>query len=88
MRVVVSAVAGESHEAFAARVRSGAVTGRVRVVGSAPGLRDAAATRVGEVTVLDGSVLASGARELLTVVREQAVSRTLHRFGHVPPTAG
>ena len=29
---------------------------------------------------------ASAARELLTVVREQAVSRTLHRFGHVPPT--
>ena len=39
----------------------------------------------GEVTVLDGPVLASAARELLTVVREQAVSRTLHRFGHVPP---
>ena len=36
--------------------------------------------------MLDGPVLASGARELLTVVREQAVSRTLHRFGHVPPT--
>lgn len=86
VRVTVSDVSGESHEAFAARVRSGAVTGRVRVVGSAPGLRDAAATRVGEVTVLDGPVLASGARELLTVVREQAVSRTLHRFGHVPPT--
>lgn len=86
VRVTVSDVSGESHEAFAARVRSGAVTGRIRVVGSAPGLRDAAATRVGEVTVLDGPVLASGARELLTVVREQAVSRTLHRFGHVPPT--
>jgi len=37
--------------------------------------------------VLDGPVLASAARELLTVVREQAVSRTLHRFGHVPPAA-
>ncbi|KQR16716.1 bifunctional proline dehydrogenase/L-glutamate gamma-semialdehyde dehydrogenase [Cellulomonas sp. Leaf334] len=86
IRVTVSDVSGESHEAFAARVRAGAVTGRVRVVGSAPGLRDAAATRVGEVTVLDGPVLASAARELLTVVREQAVSRTLHRFGHVPPT--
>jgi RHH-type proline utilization regulon transcriptional repressor/proline dehydrogenase/delta 1-pyrroline-5-carboxylate dehydrogenase len=35
------------------------------------------------VNVLDGPVLASGRRELLTVVREQAVSRTLHRFGHV-----
>ncbi len=57
----------------------------MRVVGSAPGLREAAAARVGEVTVLDGPVLASGARELLSVVREQAVSRTLHRFGHVAP---
>jgi len=33
--------------------------------------------------VLDGPVLASAERELLTVLREQAVSRTLHRFGHV-----
>jgi RHH-type proline utilization regulon transcriptional repressor/proline dehydrogenase/delta 1-pyrroline-5-carboxylate dehydrogenase len=31
-------------------------------------------------------VLASARRELLTVVREQAVSRTLHRFGHLPGT--
>jgi RHH-type proline utilization regulon transcriptional repressor/proline dehydrogenase/delta 1-pyrroline-5-carboxylate dehydrogenase len=85
--VTVSDAATESHEAFAARVRRGGVTGRVRVVGSAPGLRGAAATRVGEVTVLDGPVLASGSRELLSVVREQAVSRTLHRFGHVPPAS-
>ncbi|WP_421740897.1 bifunctional proline dehydrogenase/L-glutamate gamma-semialdehyde dehydrogenase [Cellulomonas sp.] len=86
--VILSDVSGESHEAFAARVRAGEVTGRVRVVGSAPGLREAAATRVGDVTVLDGPVLASGARELLTVLHEQAVSRTMHRFGHVPPAVG
>jgi RHH-type proline utilization regulon transcriptional repressor/proline dehydrogenase/delta 1-pyrroline-5-carboxylate dehydrogenase len=55
------------------------------VVGAAPGLREAARTRVGEVTVLDHPVLAAAGREGLTVVREQAVSRTLHRFGHVPP---
>jgi len=35
------------------------------------------------VTVLDHPVLASGRRELLTVLREQAISRTVHRFGHV-----
>jgi RHH-type proline utilization regulon transcriptional repressor/proline dehydrogenase/delta 1-pyrroline-5-carboxylate dehydrogenase len=58
----------------------------VRVVGSAPGLRAAAVTRTGEVTVLDAPVVASGRRELMTVVREQAVSRTRHRFGHVDPT--
>ncbi|MBO9555375.1 bifunctional proline dehydrogenase/L-glutamate gamma-semialdehyde dehydrogenase [Cellulomonas sp.] len=81
--VVVSRVDDESHETFARRVRSGAVQGRVRVVGAAPGLRAAAAHHAGEVTVLDGPVLASAERELLTVLREQAVSRTRHRFGHV-----
>ncbi|GII99273.1 L-proline dehydrogenase [Sediminihabitans luteus] len=70
-------------EEFARAVATGRVTGRVRVVGTAPGLREAAAARTGFVTVLDHPVLASGRRELLTVLREQAVSRTLHRYGHV-----
>jgi len=92
--VVVSAAPGgaagasgrvETHEAFAARVASGEVTGRVRVVGGAPGLREAAAEQTGVVTVLDQPVVASAERELLTVVREQAVSRTRHRYGHVHP---
>lgn len=85
VRVSVSELAHEPHETFAGRVRDGWVTGRIRVVGEAPGLREAAVTRLGDVTVLDAPVVASAARELLTVVREQAVSRTLHRFGHVPP---
>ena len=72
-----------SHEAFAAAVADGRIAGRIRVVGSAPGLREAAVARLGTVTVLDGPVLGSGHRELLTFVREQAVSRTLHRYGHV-----
>ncbi|GIG25955.1 bifunctional proline dehydrogenase/L-glutamate gamma-semialdehyde dehydrogenase [Cellulomonas denverensis] len=71
---------------FDRRVAEGAVSGRIRVVGTAPGLRAAAAARAGEVTILDGPVLASGERELLTVLREQAVSRTRHRFGHIDPT--
>ncbi|WP_353708659.1 bifunctional proline dehydrogenase/L-glutamate gamma-semialdehyde dehydrogenase [Cellulosimicrobium sp. ES-005] len=75
--------AAVSDEEFARRVASGAVRGRVRVVGSAPGLHEAAAERVGEVTVLDHPVVASGRRELLTVLHEQAVSRTTHRYGHV-----
>jgi len=70
-------------EAFAEAVADGDVTGRIRVVGEAPGLRDAAASRLGSVTVLDGPVLASGRRELLTMLREQAVSRTMHRYGHL-----
>lgn len=73
-------------EAFATRVAHGAVSGRIRVVGRAPGLREAAATCTGEVTVLDSPVVASGRRELMTVLREQAVSRTRHRFGHIDPT--
>ena len=77
---VVDAV--ESVEEFVARVRSGVVSGRVRVVGDEGGglLRELAGD---EVTVLTGPVLAAGRRELLTVLREQAVSRTRHRFGHL-----
>ncbi|PUB22145.1 L-proline dehydrogenase [Promicromonospora sp. AC04] len=70
-------------EEFADAVADGRVTGRIRVVGVAPGLRDAAASRLGSVTVLDAPVLASGRRELLTMLREQAVSRTMHRYGHL-----
>ncbi|MHB1489067.1 MAG: proline dehydrogenase family protein [Cellulomonas sp.] len=81
--VTVSRVADEDDVAFAALVSAGHVTGRIRVVGTAHGLREAARQRTGEVTVLDAPVLASGRRELLTVLREQAVSRTRHRFGHV-----
>ncbi len=84
--VSVSRADAETDEAFASRVAHGAVSGRIRVVGTAPGLRAAAAGRTGEVTVLDAPVVASAARELLTVLREQAVSRTRHRFGHVDPT--
>lgn len=79
----VSDAADEPHEAFAARVAGGEVSGRVRAIGDCPGLRTAARARLGDVTVLDGPVLASGRRELLTVLREQSVSRTRHRFGHL-----
>jgi len=72
----------ESGEEFVTRVRSGAVAGRVRVIG------DEAAWLTGELaghraTVVADPVLATGHRELLTLLREQAVSRTLHRFGHL-----
>ena len=55
---------------------------RVRVIGEPGAVREAAA-RAG-VTLLAGPVLAAGRREMLGVLREQAVSRTLHRFGQVP----
>ena len=79
----VSSHHDEPDDAFAGRVRDGRLTGRIRVVGGCDGLRAAARNRVGDVTVLDGPVLASGRRELLTVVREQLVSRVRHRYGYV-----
>ena len=55
---------------------------RVRLVGRDDTLRDELVGRA--VSVIDGPVLANGRRELLTLLREQAISRTLHRFGHLP----
>jgi len=72
----------ETTAELAARVLSGAVTGRVRALGDdgTGGLRALA----GEgVTVLAGPVVGTGRRELLAMLREQAVSRTRHRFGHL-----
>ncbi|MDR0432731.1 MAG: bifunctional proline dehydrogenase/L-glutamate gamma-semialdehyde dehydrogenase [Bifidobacteriaceae bacterium] len=80
---IVSERAIESDEAFAARVASGDVSGRIRVIGQSDGLREAAAQRLGEVTILDGPVTYHGRRELLGLVREQALSITNHRFGHL-----
>ena len=56
---------------------------RVRALGNAGHLADDLSTS--HVDVVAGPVLANGRRELLTVLREQSISRTLHRFGHVPP---
>ena len=59
---------------------------RVRIIGpDAQAVADALSAP-GRMT-LGGPVLANGRRELLSVVREQAISRTQHRYGHLPPTA-
>ncbi|MCD2194425.1 bifunctional proline dehydrogenase/L-glutamate gamma-semialdehyde dehydrogenase [Actinomycetospora endophytica] len=55
---------------------------RLRVIGEVPTTLREAAARVG-ASLVEGPVLADGRRELLTVLREQAVSVTRHRFGHV-----
>ncbi|MBO0609206.1 proline dehydrogenase family protein [Myceligenerans salitolerans] len=78
-----TAVGHLTHDEFAEAVADGLVTGRIRVIGEAPGLREAATSRLATVTVLDEPVLASGRRELLTMLREQAISRTMHRYGHI-----
>ncbi|MBD8062601.1 bifunctional proline dehydrogenase/L-glutamate gamma-semialdehyde dehydrogenase [Oceanitalea stevensii] len=75
----------ETEAQFLARVLEEGVE-RVRVVGPGAGaLLDA--LWLPQVTVLAGPVLATGRRELLAVTREQAVSRTRHRFGHLPAGA-
>ncbi|KXO97692.1 proline dehydrogenase family protein [Tsukamurella pseudospumae] len=55
---------------------------RIRVLGEAEPAVAAAAARHGH-SVLRGPVLLSGRREMLTVLREQAVSTTRHRYGHI-----
>nr|WP_255426604.1 bifunctional proline dehydrogenase/L-glutamate gamma-semialdehyde dehydrogenase [Pseudonocardia sp. C8] len=57
---------------------------RIRALGTVPGGLRAAAAAAG-ASILDAAVLVDGRRELLTVLREQAVSRTRHRFGHLDP---
>lgn len=54
---------------------------RIRVLGEADGLLD----QVRGPAISAAPVLATGRRELLGVLREQSVSRTMHRYGHVPP---
>lgn len=55
---------------------------RIRVLGEPEPEVAAAAARYGH-SVLRGPVLLSGRRELLSVLREQAVSTTRHRYGHL-----
>ncbi|WP_075314186.1 MULTISPECIES: bifunctional proline dehydrogenase/L-glutamate gamma-semialdehyde dehydrogenase [unclassified Pseudonocardia] len=55
---------------------------RIRALGEVPGPLRGAAARAG-ASIVDAPVLADGRRELLTVLREQAISRTRHRFGHI-----
>ncbi|OYO12297.1 aldehyde dehydrogenase [Enemella evansiae] len=54
---------------------------RVRVVGDPADLAELHPEVA--TTLLTGPVLATGRRELLTFLREQAISRTRHRYGHV-----
>jgi RHH-type proline utilization regulon transcriptional repressor/proline dehydrogenase/delta 1-pyrroline-5-carboxylate dehydrogenase len=56
--------------------------GRIRVVGAVPDELRVAAAEAG-ASILDAPVVRDGRREMLTVLREQAISRTRHRFGHV-----
>ena len=73
---------GETTEEFVARAER---LERIRVVGEGPEADAISDALSGPGhTVLTGPVLANGRREMLTVLREQAISHTLHRFGHLP----
>ena len=74
---------GERTDQFINRARSGQITGRIRVIGEEGAEIAEALGATSAVTVLTGPVLATGRRELLTFLREQAISRTRHRYGHV-----
>jgi len=79
--VIVSRAASQSAEEVASRL-GGAGLVRVRVIGTAePAIRDAA-NALG-IHVSDDPVTPSGRLELLHYLREQAISRTLHRFGNL-----
>jgi RHH-type proline utilization regulon transcriptional repressor/proline dehydrogenase/delta 1-pyrroline-5-carboxylate dehydrogenase len=71
----------ESDQTFLARLARHRF-GRVRHVGTVPAALRTAASAA-EVDVVDAPVVLSGRLELRWYLREQAVSRTLHRFGNV-----
>jgi RHH-type transcriptional regulator, proline utilization regulon repressor / proline dehydrogenase / delta 1-pyrroline-5-carboxylate dehydrogenase len=71
----------ESAEALAAMLRSG-YRGRVRQLGRRePEVSEAAAAA--GVTVLDEPICSEGRVELVRWLREQTITRTLHRYGNV-----
>ncbi|MCA4997502.1 bifunctional proline dehydrogenase/L-glutamate gamma-semialdehyde dehydrogenase [Tsukamurella tyrosinosolvens] len=72
---------------YAAGLAGRAEPARIRVLGAPEPEVAAAAARAGH-SILRGPVLLSGRRELLSVVREQAVSTTRHRYGHLAGGAG
>lgn len=77
----VSAIDEEGDEAFSARLGDLDVE-RIRVLGEVPIRMRQAANRA-RIHLADGPITASGRTELLHYLREQAISRTLHRFGNL-----
>jgi len=75
----------DDHE-FAARLADSGAE-RIRVLGEAATEIRIAANRAG-IHLADGPVTANGRVELLNYLKEQTVSRTLHRFGNVLGSVG
>ncbi|MCE2526652.1 MAG: bifunctional proline dehydrogenase/L-glutamate gamma-semialdehyde dehydrogenase [Actinomycetia bacterium] len=77
----VSVLREEDDQAFSSQVKDLGVE-RIRVLGHVTTELRQAANQAG-VYLADGPVTPSGRVELLNYLREQAVSRTLHRFGNL-----
>ncbi len=82
VEVIESHQAEESQTQFAARLNQLGVT-RVRVIGETPELGLHAAANAAHVHLATAPVLPAGRIELQHYVREQAMTRTLHRFGNL-----
>ncbi|MFV0426564.1 MAG: proline dehydrogenase family protein [Beutenbergiaceae bacterium] len=76
----------ESDEDIATRVADGQLRGRVRVLGDASQLWAASIEPQAHVRLIVGEVLTSGNRELMSMLREQVVSSTEHRYGYLAST--
>jgi RHH-type proline utilization regulon transcriptional repressor/proline dehydrogenase/delta 1-pyrroline-5-carboxylate dehydrogenase len=83
---VVSETSDEPAEHLAERIRR-LRPGRVRVVGAVEPEVRAVADELG-IHVAADPVTASGRIELLHYLREQSISRTMHRYGNVLRLAG
>ena len=82
----LSVIEEEDDQAFSARISDLGVE-RIRVLGLVPTEMRIAANQAG-VHLADSPVTASGRVELANYLREQAVSRTLHRFGNLVGAPG
>jgi RHH-type transcriptional regulator, proline utilization regulon repressor / proline dehydrogenase / delta 1-pyrroline-5-carboxylate dehydrogenase len=77
----------ETEAGFVERLAHPADTERLRVWEPISTAARIAANGVG-LTVIDAPVLANGRLELRWYLREQTVSRVLHRYGSVPEPSG
>jgi RHH-type proline utilization regulon transcriptional repressor/proline dehydrogenase/delta 1-pyrroline-5-carboxylate dehydrogenase len=85
VRPLAAEVVVEDDDALCRRILDGGV-GRLRLLGSAGDAVHAAAAEAA-VDVDDHPVVHDARTELARWSREQVVSRTLHRYGRVPPTS-
>jgi RHH-type proline utilization regulon transcriptional repressor/proline dehydrogenase/delta 1-pyrroline-5-carboxylate dehydrogenase len=76
----------ETEEVFARRLTGSGDAERLRVWEPLPMPARAAANRAG-ITVIDAPVLANGRLELRWYLKEQVVSRVLHRYGNAAEPA-